>query len=89
MKDPKRFERMSYITLRPVQHISKQHMCVITLATGIAETNVGLTYCAAELVNNNCGFIEDACGESPAASLLWGSTLLEIHIVRSLFAHYS
>ena len=35
------------------------------------------------------GRIEDACGESPAASLLWSSSLGEVQIIRSLFVHHS
>ena len=31
------------------------------------------------------GRIEDACGESPAASLLWFISLGEVQIIRSLF----
>ena len=33
--------------------------------------------------------IEDACGESPAASLLWFISLGEFQIIRSLVVHYS
>ena len=35
------------------------------------------------------GRIEDACGESPAASLLWLRSLGEVQIIRSLFVHHS
>ena len=35
------------------------------------------------------GRIDDACGESPAASLLWLGSLGEVQIIRSVFVHHS
>ena len=40
-------------------------------------------------LSRGSGRIEDACGESPAASLLWLRSLVEVQIIRSLFVHYS
>ena len=36
-------------------------------------------------LSRGSGRIEDACGESPAASLLWLRSLGEVQIIRSLF----
>ena len=40
-------------------------------------------------LSRGSGRIEDACGESPAASLLWLRSLGEVQIIRSLFVHHS
>ena len=40
-------------------------------------------------LSRGSGRIEDACGESPAASLLWLRSLVEVQIIRSLFVHHS
>ena len=40
-------------------------------------------------LSRGSGRIEDACRESPAASLLWLRSLGEVQIIRSLFVHHS